>query len=322
MAGLPSMTATEEMLMGAAVRTTQGASRADTACSGAGFWTLHAATVILFALIAVMISATALVAPYFPSARKFASKAEQIAPLAITSLGQVATILLRGIDLSVGPTTSLVTGVASNLLAANSSLQPTLGILACLGIGALNGTLIVALRTPDLVATLAAFSIVQSAALIVRPAPGGTLDQEVTGMIPQRVVGFLLVFVMVLALFLMSGALLARGRIGARLFATGASPQAAAVVCNGIGRIRFAAYLFSGVMAALAGLTTAARIGPGDPQAGSTFTLVSALAVVVGGASVFGSAGAASGTFLEAALIILLHNLLNRRQVSAYWQYV
>lgn len=176
MAGLPSMTATEEMVMGAAVRATQGASRADTACSGAGFWTLHAATVVLFALIAVLISATALVAPYFLSARKFASKAGQIAPLAITSLGQMATILLGGIDLSVGSSTSLVTGVASNLLTANSYPQPALGILACLGIGAgigaLNGTLIFALRIPDLFATLATFSIVQGTALIVRPAPG------------------------------------------------------------------------------------------------------------------------------------------------------
>jgi ribose transport system ATP-binding protein len=72
----------------------------------------------------------------------------------------------------------------------------------------------------------------------------------------------------------------------------------------------------------LAGLIIAARIGSGDPQAGSTFTLASVTAVVVGGTSVFGGSGTASGTLLGATLIVLLQNVLNQLQVSGYWQYI
>jgi ribose/xylose/arabinose/galactoside ABC-type transport system permease subunit len=75
-------------------------------------------------------------------------------------------------------------------------------------------------------------------------------------------------------------------------------------------------------MAAIAGLIIAARIGSGDPQAGTTFTLATVTAVVVGGTSVFGGIGTAVGTFFGATLIILMQNVLNQLYVSAYWQYV
>lgn len=51
-------------------------------------------------------------------------------------------------------------------------------------------------------------------------------------------------------------------------------------------------------MAALAGLVIAARIGSGDPQAGSQFTLASVTAVVVGGPSIFGGRGTVVGSVL------------------------
>jgi ribose transport system ATP-binding protein len=123
-------------------------------------------------------------------------------------------------------------------------------------------------------------------------------------------------------LYAMAEALLLRGRIGARLYAVGSSEEAARVVGLPIGMVRCLAYVFSGLMAALAGLVIASRIGSGDPQAGSTFALASITAVVVGGTSVFGGVGTAVGTFLGALLIILIQNALNQLHVSAYWQYV
>ena len=104
--------------------------------------------------------------------------------------------------------------------------------------------------------------------------------------------------------------------------ATGAGPEAARVVGIATGRVRIFAYSFSGLTAAAAGLIIAARIGSGDPQAGSAFTLSSVTAVVVGGTSVFGGSGTATGSFLGALLVVLLQNVLNQLHVSAYWQYV
>ncbi|MBV9392252.1 MAG: ABC transporter permease, partial [Verrucomicrobia bacterium] len=81
-------------------------------------------------------------------------------------------------------------------------------------------------------------------------------------------------------------------------------------------------YLFSGLMAAVAGLVVAARIGSGDPQSGSQFTLSSVAAVVVGGTSIFGGRGTLIGTFLAAIFLVLLQDALNQIHVTAYYQYI
>ena len=84
----------------------------------------------------------------------------------------------------------------------------------------------------------------------------------------------------------------------------------------------FLAYLFCGLMAALAGLVIAARIGSGDPQSGSQFTLASITAVVVGGTSIFGGRGTMIGTLLGAIFVVLMQNSLNQLHVTAYYQYI
>ncbi len=281
---------------------------------------------LLLLLVAAIFTVTAANTDFFLTPRNLGSLAGQAAPLLFAALGQMAVILLGGIDLTVGPIISLVTTIASYLLAPDAPVPAAVGIAACLGaglaVGALNAAVIVVFRIPDLVATLGTFSVVQGLALMVRPSPGGTLDPEIAAAITERVSRLPLAFIAVVLVFLLAEAILNRGRLGARLYALGGSAEAAAVAGIRGDRLRAMAYLFSGFMAAVAGLIIAARIGSGDPQAGSAFTLASVTAVVVGGTSVFGGVGTAAGTFLGAILVVLIQNVLNQFQVSAYWQYI
>ncbi len=276
-------------------------------------------------IIALMVFATANT-QFFLTPRNFASMAGQIAPLAFAALGQMAVILLGGIDLTTGPVISLVTTIASHLLAPEPPVPVVIGIVSCLvaglSIGLFNAFLIVRLKIPDLVATLGTFSIVQGLALLVRPSPGGTIAPEVAAHVTQRMGMVPIAFLLVVIVYVLAELLLARGRIGARLYAVGSAVEAAEVAGIRAGRVKAVAYIFSGLMAAIAGIIIAARIGSGDPQAGSTFTLASVTAVVTGGTSVFGGTGTAIGTFFGATLVVLLQNILNQFQVSAYWQYV
>lgn len=286
----------------------------------------YSPTLLLTVLILGIVVATAFATPYFLTQRNFASIGSQSAPLIIAALGQLAVVLLGGIDLTVGPVISLVTAIASHLLAPDAWLPLPLGLAACLGtglaVGLANGVIIEKLKVPDLVATLATFSIVQGLALIVRPAPGGGFHPDLAAAILSRIGAVPLVFAAALVFALMFELVLLRGRAGARLYATGASPEAARAVGIDPGRVRIAAYAFSGIAASVAGLIIAARIGSGDPQAGSAFTLASVTAVVVGGTPVFGGSGTATGTLMGALLVMLTQNVLNQLHVSAYWQYV
>ena len=235
-------------------------------------------------------------------------------------------MLVRGIDLSVGPVMSLVTAIVSYLAVADSGLDTTTTILVCLAVGLLvgliNAALTVWLRIPDLIATLATYSLFYGVVLIVRPAPGGLVSLSFIdtigaqfGWVPAAAVASVLMYIL-------AEACLIRGRIGQRLYATGSAPEAAAAIGIRPALVRSAAYVFCGLMAAAAGLVLAARIGSGDPQAGSAYTLSSITAVVIGGTSVFGGRGTAVATLLGAIAVGVMQNALNLMHVSAYWQYV
>jgi len=325
--------ASEERIIGSAVKSVAAAQVAElkpvrkgVSTPFARFLNRYGATLLLVVLTAVLCAYTAAETPYFLTQRNFSSLAIQIAPLIIVALGQFAVILLGGIDLSAGPTISLSTTIASFLLASGSPVGLVGGVIAVLlaglAIGLLNGLLIQRLKLPDLIATLSTFSAVAGLALIVRSAPGGLLDGNFTGMILMRVGTVPLAFIVACLMVVIFELLLSRGRLGMRLLSVGSSPDAAFVAGVNVGRVRFCAYLFCGLMAAIAGLVIASRIGSGDPQSGTNFTLLSVTAVVLGGTSVFGGRGTAVGVFVAACLLMIIQNAMNHLQISAYWQYV
>src|SRR5690606_20558672 len=133
---------------------------------------------------------------------------------------------------------------------------------------------------------------------IVRPAPGGLVDPGFTGLVLMRLGYVSVAFIVAVLAVVLFEILLLRGRLGMRLYSVGSSPDAAFVAGVPTGRVRFMAYLFCGLMASIAGLIIASRIGSGDPQAGTNFTLLSVTAVVLGGTSVFGGRGTAVGVLL------------------------
>jgi ribose transport system ATP-binding protein len=330
--------ATEERIVGRAVGVGESAGTpAERVIGGSGdaarpggaarrFLGRYGPALLLAAVIALVTAYTASQSPYFLTPRNLANLAIQVAPLLIVALGQLTVILLGGIDLSAGPTISLVTALASFLLVPDPPAGFAAGIAACLaagvGVGLMNGALVRFLKLPDLIATLATFSVVAGLALVIRPAPGGLLADAVADTVLMRIGGVPVAFLVALLAVLLYEAMLLRGRAGLRLYAVGSSEDSAYVAGLPVARIRFAAYVLSGVAASVAGLIVAARIGSGDPQAGTNFTLLSVTAVVLGGASVLGGRGTAIGAAVAALLIMLIQSAMNQLHVSAYWQYV
>jgi ribose transport system ATP-binding protein len=286
----------------------------------------YAGAALLSILILLLGAYTTSRSPYFLTERNLGNLVIQIAPLALVALGQMMVILISGIDLSVGPVISLITGLASYLIVADAQGNMVTGIVLCLLagllIGALNAIVILYLRIPDLIATLSTFSVVTGFALIVRPSPGGKVSEAFADLITLRIGWFPIIGLVVILLAIAGEILQLRGRIGTQLYAIGSNPEAAFVAGIPVRRVRLVAYLFCSLMATFAGLVIAARIGSGDPQAGSQFTLASVTAVVVGGTSIFGGRGTVVGTLLGAILLMLMQNSLNQLHVSAYYQYI
>jgi ribose transport system ATP-binding protein len=281
---------------------------------------------LLLCLILLLAGYTTSQTRYFLTERNLGNLLLEIAPLVLVSIGQTAVILIGGIDLSVGPLISLTTAVASYVLVSNSSSAIASGVALCLAVGvivgALNGFIILRLGIPDLISTLSTYSIVTGLALTVRPSPGGSISETFSDAATLRIGSVPVIGVLAVILGVAGEIFLLRARIGTRLYAIGSNIEAAFVAGIRVGRVRFLAYLFCGLMAALAGLVIAARIGSGDPQSGSQFTLASITAVVVGGTSIFGGRGTMIGTLLGAVFVVLMQNALNQLHVTAYYQYI
>ena len=94
------------------------------------------------------------------------------------------------------------------------------------------------------------------------------------------------------------------------------------VDANDVRKQKLWIYALSGLFAAAAGLVLAGRLGSAGPQAAVGYELDAIAAVVIGGASLSGGVGRATGTLVGALVLAVLRNGLNLLQVPPFWQQV
>ena len=127
---------------------------------------------------------------------------------------------------------------------------------------------------------------------------------------------------LVLALVLVVWMPFRRSAIGRAAYAIGSSEVAAYMSGVPIRRARFVAYTLSGLLAATAGLFLTFITSSGEASAanGSTYTLYSIAAVVLGGVSLFGGSGSAIGAIFGAFMFRTIGDLLFVFNVEPLWQ--
>src|ERR1035441_6433996 len=98
-------------------------------------------------------------------------------PLALAAVAQAIVVIAGGIDLSIGSMMALINVVAAVLMNGQSEefgVAVVLGVLLLgVALGAVNGSLVVLTRVPDIVVTLAMSFVWAGCALLVLPTPGG-----------------------------------------------------------------------------------------------------------------------------------------------------
>ena len=103
-----------------------------------------------------------------------------VLPLALVALGQFFVVMTNGIDLSLGPVMSVAGSIAALTFSASVAGAIVLALGAAALAGACNGLLVVRLRLPPILATLATMSIFQGVALVILPSPGGNVPPGLT----------------------------------------------------------------------------------------------------------------------------------------------
>jgi ribose transport system ATP-binding protein len=237
------------------------------------------------------------------------------APLALVTLAQFNVLMVRGFDISVGALMSLTVVLASFIIAAG--LGPSalsLGVLACLvvgvAVGLANGALVRFVGINSVITTIAMLSVLQGFALLGRPSPFGTISTEFTGLLKMRVGFAPLSFFVILAAAALGDLWLYFTRSGLRLRAVGFREEAAKRNGVRVDFVQVRAFLLSSALAVIAGFFLASEVGFGHPTVGSSYTLTSIAAAVLGGASLAGGRGSFVGAVLGALFFTLTVNII------------
>ena len=250
--------------------------------------------------------------------------------MAIIAIGLTYSLTVNGMDLAVGATANLAdTFIMTMFVWYNMSIGTSivLTILACLTVAVINSFLIVKLKIPDMIATLAVMFMYQGVALTY--SNGGAITERMVrpdgshaeGLVPAafKALGIepdlvvIMLLVVAFAFFFLNYT-----KYGRYMYSIGGNPEAAKLSGIPVNRYKIIAYVLSAVFSAIGGICLAARVGTAQVSAGDAF-LMPAVAAAFIGFSV-GGAGKpnAIGTLIGAVLVGVLENGLIMMAVPYY----
>ncbi|MFJ8251509.1 substrate-binding domain-containing protein [Streptomyces sp. NPDC094466] len=275
--------------------------------------------------LVVLVVAMSLLSGDFLTTQNLLNVGVQAAVTAILAFGVTFVIVSAGIDLSVGSVAALsATVLAWSATSAGVPvvLAVVLAVLTGIACGFVNGALVSYGKLPPFIATLAMLSIARGLSLVISQGSPIAFPDSVS-VLGDTLGGWLPVPVLVMiAMGLITALILGRTFIGRSMYAIGGNEEAARLSGLRVKRQKIVIYALSGLFAAVAGIVLASRLVSAQPQAAQGYELDAIAAVVIGGASLAGGVGKASGTLIGALILAVLRNGLNLLSVSAFWQQV
>ncbi len=246
----------------------------------------------------------------------------QIAMTGILAIGMTFVIITGGIDLSVGAIIAMTTVFTAAAVSAKLPLPMAvlIGLASGLSIGILNGVGVAFGKMPPFIMTLGTTSIASGIAFlysnglpIMIKGDFLKIGNGMVGIVPYVVIYFVV-------LLLLGHVVLRHTIFGRYVYSIGSNKEATRLSGINVKTNTMMVYVISGLMAGVSGIIYCSQLGIGTPIAGDGYELTAISAVIVGGASVMGGKGTMWGTFLGAAIIGALNNIMNLTGVNPFLQ--
>ncbi len=243
------------------------------------------------------------------------------APLAVAAMGQTHALLVGYLDLSVGAMVTLGVVIASYLIGPDSTTSEILlgvgAIFACgLALGLVNAGLVLWLKIPSIIATLATLSILSGISLTLRDTPGGVIDRDFTGWLANGFGAVPIVFVVVLVGAALLDYWLHASGSGLQLRSVGFDERSAKRSGVRTTWVRARALVLSALFATIASFLVMTRSGIGNAQIGDSYALASITAAVLGGAALSGGRATFLGATVASVLLALILSALPFLELS------
>jgi ribose transport system permease protein len=289
-------------------------------------WVRVAQTWGMLAVLVLMIVVFSILRPdTFPTTSNLQSLVNNQAVLILVAMSAMLALVVGGFDLSITSVVSMAGVLAIGLQGRTHLAWPVASVL-CLGVGVgvglVNGMIVAKLRLNSFVVTLATQTIVVG--LITWYTKGEVLFMQVSPDFlhagQNKAIGFVypvfLAIVIVAALWY----LLEQTPTGRQMYATGANYDAARLAGVPTVKITVVAFVLAGVVAALAGVVQAAKIGSGQPDIGSGYLLPAFASAFLGASAVRVGRFNPLGTLLGVLLVATGFNGLVLLDVALWVQ--
>lgn len=279
-------------------------------------------TYAVLIMIVILMAALALMSDSFLTLQNLLNILNQNAPLAILASAMTLVIIAGGFDLSVGAIFAMG-AVASAWIALHFDpyvgliLSPIIGLV----LGCVNGLVITLLRVHSFLATIATSLIFKGVAIVISDGRLIPVRMDAFTWLGRDKLGGVFVSIWVMTAFaLLLGFILTRTALGRQILAVGGNAEAAILSGIRADRVRIITFAIAGLAAGLAASIATSRVSMGQAAAGAGYELDAIAAVILGGTSIYGGAGAIWRSVAGVLLLALINNGFNILNADPFYR--
>ena len=275
---------------------------------------------LLSTILVVVLAVNVSLSPFYLSVQNFVNIFQLSVEKVIVAVIMTFVIVNGEIDLSVAS----VMGFSACVLGAlheGGSVPFGFAIVIALAAGGaaglLQGFLVARIGLPSLVVTLAGLIGFRGAArILLEDRSSGDFPDWFDRLTQQPLIGRLsFALILFFVLIVVAGVILHRTALGRSVFVIGNNPEVARFSGINVRRTKLMLLTVSGLVAGLAGVLLAGRLGSVRGNLAEGFELDIITMVLMGGVSIFGGSGSMAGVALSILIILNIRNGLGLARI-------
>jgi simple sugar transport system permease protein/ribose transport system permease protein len=277
---------------------------------------------IVWLLLVVFVIIATILNPFFFSVANFQNVLVQTTSLAFVAVAIGLSMLLGEIDLSVIGILGFTGAVGAVLM--ENGVPGGVAILAVLALGAfiglVNGICVAKVRMNSLIETLAMGLVLGGGVLALTKGRTITIsDTTYTWLGQGQILGWPIMPVALVVLFLGLALVLYRTPWGRKIYATGGNTRAAYAAGIDTERLTIGTFVLGGFLSGCAGWLATSYLSGVNSTMGSDLLLYAVAAPVIGGVSLTGGRGRVLGMLGGVLLLTVVQVGLQLTNISAYY---
>lgn len=235
----------------------------------------------------------------------------QTAMISIMSVGFTFVLACGEFDLSVGSVVALgavIGGLALQRFGIVASV--TIALAAGIFIGFINGILVLKVKMPAFLATLATAGVISGFTRWISKLQGIAITNDRFSFIfgGGNLGRISTLFIWTIVIVIIGQLILANTSFGRKVLATGGNKVAATFSGINVSNVKLVIFMAMGVLAALVGLLYSGRLNAARYSYGENDLFTVVAAVVIGGNSIYGGKGTVVGALIGSIILGMINN--------------